>query len=91
MFQQAHELGLTIENLAVRLVPLRLGTKPTGILAAGGRPIEPGTLDTLAGVVAIAIERAHFLEERKAAELTRQSEALKATLLARSGTISALP
>jgi two-component system sensor histidine kinase KdpD len=76
---------VTIEGLAVRLVPLRVGTKPTGILAAGGRPVEPGTLDTLAGVVAIAIERAHFLEERKQAELTRQSEALKATLLASLG------
>jgi two-component system sensor histidine kinase KdpD len=72
---------VTIENLTVRLVPLRVGTKPTGILAAGGRPVEPGTLDTLAGVVAIAIERADFLEERNQAELTRQSEALKATLL----------
>jgi two-component system sensor histidine kinase KdpD len=75
----------TIEGLVIRLVPLRVGTKPTGILAAGGRPIEPGTLDTLAGIVAIAIERAHFLEERKLAELTRQSEALKATLLASLG------
>jgi two-component system sensor histidine kinase KdpD len=76
---------VTIEGLAVRLVPLRVGTRPTGILAAGGRPVEPGTLDTLAGVVAIAIERAHFLEERKQAELTRQSEALKTTLLASLG------
>jgi len=76
---------VTIEGLSVRLVPLRVGTKPTGVLAAGGRPVEPGTLDTLAGVVAIAIERAHFLEERKQAELTRQSEALKTTLLASLG------
>jgi two-component system sensor histidine kinase KdpD len=76
---------LTIEDMVVRLVPLRVGTKPTGVLAAGGRAIEPGTLDTLAGVVAIAIERAHFLEERKQGELTRQSEALKATLLASLG------
>jgi two-component system sensor histidine kinase KdpD len=76
---------VTIEGLTVRLVPLRVGTKPTGILAAGGRPVEPGTLDTLAGIVAIAIERAHFLEERKQAELTRQSEALKTTLLASLG------
>jgi two-component system sensor histidine kinase KdpD len=76
---------VTIEDLMVRLVPLRVGTKPTGILAAGGRPVEPGTLDTLAGVVAIAIERAHFLEERKQGELTRQSEALKTTLLASLG------
>ena len=59
--------------------------KPVGLLAAMGRPIEPGTLDTLAGVVAIAIERAQFLQERKAAELTRQSEELKSALLASLG------
>jgi two-component system sensor histidine kinase KdpD len=52
------------------------------MLAAGGRPIEAGTLDVLAGVAALAIERARFLEERKAAELTRQSEELKTALLA---------
>ena len=69
----------------VRLVPLRVGTKPIGILAAAGRPVEAGTLDALAGVVAIAIERAQFLDERKAAELTRQSEELKTALLASLG------
>jgi two-component system, OmpR family, sensor histidine kinase KdpD len=67
---------------SVALVPLRLGTRPIGLLAAAGRQIEPGTLDALAGVVAIAIERAHFLEERKATELARQSEELKSALLA---------
>ena len=66
----------------MRLVPLRVGTKPIGLLAAAGRPVEPGTLDALAGVVAIAIERARFLEERKAAELTRRSDELKSALLA---------
>jgi two-component system sensor histidine kinase KdpD len=71
-----------VAGRAVRLVPLRVGTKPIGVLAAGGRPVEAGTLDTLAGVVAIAIERAHLLEERKAGELTRQSEQLKTALLA---------
>ena len=35
--------------------------------------------------MAIAIERAQFLEERKAAELTRQSEELKTALLASLG------
>ena len=72
----------TVDGHVVRLVPLRVGTKPIGVLAAAGRPVEPGTLDTLAGVVAIAIERAQFLEERKAGELTRQSEQLKTALLA---------
>jgi two-component system sensor histidine kinase KdpD len=76
---------LTADGQTIRLVPLRVGTKPIGLLAVAGRPIEPGTLDTLASIVAIAIERAHFLEERKEAELTRQSEALKTALLASLG------
>ena len=76
---------MTIDGRTIRLVPLRVGTKPIGLLAATGRPIEAGTLDTLAGVVAIAIERAQFLEERKAGELTRQSEELKTALLASLG------
>ena len=76
---------MTVDGHDIRLVPLRIGTKPTGILAAAGRPVEAGTLDTLGGVVAIAIERAQFLEERKAGELTRQSERLKTALLASIG------
>jgi two-component system sensor histidine kinase KdpD len=47
--------------------------------------VEPGSLDALAGVVAIAVERAQFLEDRKAAELARQSEGLKSALLASLG------
>jgi two-component system sensor histidine kinase KdpD len=76
---------MTVEGRPVRLVPLRVGTKPVGLIAAAGRPVEAGTLDTLAGVVAIAIERSEFLEERKAGELTRQSDQLKTTLLASLG------
>jgi two-component system sensor histidine kinase KdpD len=76
---------MSVDGRAIRLVPLRVGTKPVGLLAASGRPIEPGTLDTLGGVVAIAIERAQFLEERKTGELTRQSEELKTALLASLG------
>jgi two-component system sensor histidine kinase KdpD len=76
---------MTVDGQLVRLVPLRVGTRPIGVLAAAGRPVEAGTLETLAGVVAIAIERAQFLEERKAGELTRQSEQLKTALLASLG------
>lgn len=75
----------TVGDRVVRLVPLRAGTRPVGLLAAAGRAIEPGTLDALAGVVAIAIERASLIEERKAAEITRRSEELKTTLLASIG------
>jgi two-component system, OmpR family, sensor histidine kinase KdpD len=76
---------VTVGPHAVRLVPLRVGTRPIGLLAAAGRPVEAGTLDALGGVVAIAVERAKFLEERKTAELTRQSEQLKTALLASLG------
>jgi len=67
---------------AVRLVPLRVGTKAIGLLAATGRPVEPGTLDALAAVVAIGIERVSLLDERKAAEVAKRGEELKTALLA---------
>jgi two-component system sensor histidine kinase KdpD len=76
-----HKIVGNAGDRQVRLVPLRLGTRAVGVLATAGRPIEPGTLDTLAGVVAIAIERAHFLEERKQSELSQRSAELKSALL----------
>jgi two-component system sensor histidine kinase KdpD len=76
---------ITVNDREVRLVPLRIGTRPIGVLAAAGRPVDPGSLDALGGVAAIAIERAQFLDERKAAELARQSEELKSALLASLG------
>jgi len=76
---------ISVDGQEVRIVPLRLGTKPIGVLAAAGRPVDPGSLDALGGIAAIAIERVQFLEERKAAELARQSEELKSALLASLG------
>jgi two-component system sensor histidine kinase KdpD len=78
----------TVEALTghqVRLVPLRVGTKPIGVLAAAGRPVDPGSLDALGGIAAIAIERVQLLEERKTAELARQREEFQAALLAALG------
>ena len=66
----------------ISIVPLRHGTKAVGLLAASSSTIDIGSLDALAGVVAIAIERAQFLAERDAAELVRQKADLAATLLA---------
>ncbi len=76
---------LTVGSRPVRVVPLRLGTRPIGLLAVAGRSIEPGTVDALAGLAAIAIERAQFLDARKDADLARQGEALKSALLASLG------
>jgi two-component system sensor histidine kinase KdpD len=64
------------------IVPLRQGMKAVGLLAAVSSTLDIGTLDAVAGVVAIAIERAQFLAERDAAELVRQKADLASTLLA---------
>jgi two-component system, OmpR family, sensor histidine kinase KdpD len=76
---------IQVDGVPVRLVPLRLGARPIGLLAVAGSALEPGTLDALAGLAAIAIERAHLLDERKQAELARQSSELKSALLASVG------
>jgi two-component system sensor histidine kinase KdpD len=76
---------VTVDGRLVSLVPLRMGARAVGVLATAGRPVDPGALDALGGVAAIAIERAQFLEERKVAELSRQSEQLKSALLASLG------
>jgi two-component system sensor histidine kinase KdpD len=73
---------LPIGTQDVRAVPLRFGTKPIGLLAVVGRPVESATLDAVAGLAALALERVHFLDERKTVELARQSEELKSALLA---------
>lgn len=76
-----HRVNMVGEH-AVRIVPLRIGTKAIGLLAATGRVVEPGTLDALGAILAIAIERASLLDARKAAEISRRGEDLKTALLA---------
>ena len=72
---QGHDRGVLI-------VPLRHGTKAVGLLAAVASTLDVGTLDAVAGVAAIAIERTQFLNEREAAARVRQKADLAATLLA---------
>lgn len=67
------------------LLPIRAGVRPVGFVVLGGRALEPGTADAIAGIVAIAIERARFLDERHAAELSRQRADLSSALLAALG------
>ncbi|HEY1913335.1 MAG TPA: ATP-binding protein [Vicinamibacterales bacterium] len=74
-----------LESGPLTLVPLRLGAKPIGLLAISGHAPEAGALDALGGMAAIAIERAHFLEELKSVELAKQREELKSALLASIG------
>jgi two-component system sensor histidine kinase KdpD len=66
----------------ITLAPVRVGSRAIALLAAGGRPLEAGTRDAVAGIVAIALERSQFLEERRGAELARQRAELSSALLA---------
>jgi two-component system sensor histidine kinase KdpD len=82
--QRAYGGHTSIEASGGRLaiVPLRHGTSAVGLLVTSSPPLDVGTLDAVAGVVAIAIERTQFLHEREAAELLRQKADLAAALLA---------
>lgn len=64
------------------LAPIRIGARTIGLLATGGRALEPGTRDAVAGIVAIALERSQFIEERRDAELAQQRAELSSALLA---------
>ena len=66
----------------IALAPVRVGARAVGLLATGGRALEAGTRDAVAGIVAIALERSEFLEERRGAELARQRAELSSALLA---------
>jgi two-component system sensor histidine kinase KdpD len=55
------------------IIPLRHGTKAVGLLAVASSTLDIGTLDAVAGVVAIAIERTELLVERDAAGFQRQT------------------
>src|SRR3954470_2520018 len=64
------------------VVPVRIGSRAVGLLATAGRVLEAGTRDAIAGIVAIALERTQFLEERRGAELAQQRAELSSALLA---------
>jgi two-component system sensor histidine kinase KdpD len=64
------------------LAPVRIGSRTIALLATAGRALEAGTRDAVAGIVAIALERSQFLDERRAAELARHRAELASALLA---------
>jgi two-component system sensor histidine kinase KdpD len=75
-----HEIAS--EAGALVLAPVRIGARTMALLATAGRALEPGTRDAVAGIVAIALERSQFLEERRGAELAHHRAELASALLA---------
>ena len=75
--------GTLFEDHETRTVAtsVRLGADVIGSLVLRGEPLSDSALQSLANLVAVALERARLLESTNAAELIRKSEELKSTLL----------
>jgi len=58
-----------------------LGQRPMGVLSVAAETIDEPTLDALASLAAVAMERARMFEEKSHAEAARQSEQLRVALL----------
>ncbi|HNY39927.1 MAG TPA: DUF4118 domain-containing protein [Bryobacteraceae bacterium] len=61
--------------------PIALGGRPIGALAAKGIHLSDGAVQALLNLVAIALERVRTEEATNKAEVARQSEEFKSTLL----------
>ncbi len=83
----AHDLRVAAELDGVRidngraLAPVRLGRRPLGSLALIGPLPSAQTIQAIADLVALTIEKARALEEAGHAEAARQSEAFRSAML----------
>ncbi len=62
-------------------LPLALGGRPIGVLLVRGTRADRHALASVGRLVALAVEREKFLEERAHLEALRESDALKTSLL----------
>jgi two-component system, OmpR family, sensor histidine kinase KdpD len=69
------------EGTGLVVTPIRLGGGPIGSLAFRGGQFSDAALQSLLNLVAIALERANSQKAVTQAEVSRQSEELKSTLL----------
>src|SRR6185312_7193396 len=72
--------GESSGNRGALMVPLRVGVRPVGSLAAIGE-VSRETLDAIGSMVAIAVERAGAVEKLSHAEAARENERLRTALL----------
>jgi two-component system sensor histidine kinase KdpD len=69
------------ESTDLMVTPVRLGGEPIGSLALSGGEFSDAALQSLVNLVAIGLERAHAQKAMTQAEVARQSEELKSTML----------
>lgn len=87
-----HSTGLNLDGepaldktkapLTVIYAPLKVGIRMIGIVVLVSASIERGTVEAVAGLMALALERARFLKAMSYTEALRQSDELKSALLA---------
>jgi two-component system, OmpR family, sensor histidine kinase KdpD len=76
------EVGLSETQAGLTYSPLKIGVKAIGVMVCASPEVERGTVEAIAGLVALALERARFLKEVSHTEALRQSDELKSALLA---------
>lgn len=76
------EMKLSASKPGLTYAPLKMGVKPIGVLVSSSEDVGRGTVEAIAGLVALALERARFLKEVSHTEALRQSDELKSALLA---------
>jgi len=62
-------------------IPIRMGLRPTGSLGISGAPPARETLEAIATLIAIAMERARAVEQLGQTEAAREGEQLRTALL----------
>lgn len=73
--------GLHDPATQLQIAAISLGGQPIGSLALQGTPLSDGALQALLNLVAISLERVRNEEAANRAEVARQSEEFKSTLL----------
>lgn len=69
------------EGRGICCMPLRVGLRPVGAIAVIGNTLSRESMEAIASLVAIAIERAGAVEKLAHAEASRENERLRSLLL----------
>lgn len=79
--EAAIEASVLHEPNEILIAPISLGGEPVGSLAVSNASLSDAALQSLLNLVAVGLERARAQEEVNRAQVARQSEELKSTLL----------
>lgn len=79
--QQAAIEGTQLHKDRIWITAIRLGGEPIGSIGISGVDLSDSALQSLANLAAIGLERARAQETANKAEVARQSDELKSTLL----------